>query len=333
VKTKVSPAVVGLFVLGALVLGIVALLMFGGVNFFSQPQRFVVYFNESIHGLDLGSPVKLRGVRVGRVVNLNVHYDERVNRSVVAVVCEFSKNMITDSKGSVVDVSDRAELQHLVDKGLRAQLGVLGLATGLLFVELDFLDPNEYPADTRLTEAKYAVVPAVPSAISEFQSNLTEILNDIRKVDFAGIGRELKQLLADAHQQLQGLDLKATMVQWQKTGAAIETLARTPEIKDTFANLNAAVTQLRGTLTKLDAAIGTNGAQLEVTLAQAKEALGSFNTAAKTTRAFIAAQSGLGDETTRAMQQLADAAEAVQRLADFLERNPQALISGKKRPE
>jgi len=34
------------------------------VNFFSKPQRFQVYFNESIHGLDLGSAVKLRGVRV-----------------------------------------------------------------------------------------------------------------------------------------------------------------------------------------------------------------------------------------------------------------------------
>ena len=65
-KTKVSPTIVGLFVLGALTLGVAALLMFGGVNFFSKPQRFVVYFEESIHGLDLGSPVKLRGVRVGR---------------------------------------------------------------------------------------------------------------------------------------------------------------------------------------------------------------------------------------------------------------------------
>ena len=66
-KTKISPAVVGVFVLGAMLLIVVALLSFGGVNFFSKPQRFLVYFDESIHGLDLGSSVKLRGVRVGRV--------------------------------------------------------------------------------------------------------------------------------------------------------------------------------------------------------------------------------------------------------------------------
>ena len=98
-KTKISPAVVGLFVLGAMLLVLVALLSFGGVNFFSKPQRFVVYFDESIHGLDLGSAVKLRGVRVGRVADLNVQYNASTNKSVVAVLCEFSRNIIIDDQG------------------------------------------------------------------------------------------------------------------------------------------------------------------------------------------------------------------------------------------
>ena len=68
-KTKAGPAIVGAFVIGAFVLIVVALLAFGGVSFFSKPERFMVMFDESIHGLDLGSPVKLRGVRVGRVVD------------------------------------------------------------------------------------------------------------------------------------------------------------------------------------------------------------------------------------------------------------------------
>ena len=63
-----------------------------------------------------------------------------------------------------------------------AQLGVQGLATGLLFVELDFLDPKNYPADNRTTELKYVSVPAVPSAISAFQSSASEILANLKKV-------------------------------------------------------------------------------------------------------------------------------------------------------
>lgn len=331
-KTKVSPAVVGAFSLGAFALGIIALLAFGGVNFFSKPQRFVVYFDESIHGLDLGSPVKLRGVRVGRVADLTVRYDERKNHSVVVVTCEFSRNTLTDSKGALINVSEREELQTLIDHGLRAQLGVLGLATGLLFVELDFLNPTEYPADSRTTELKYAVVPAVPSAISEFQASASEILSKIRKIDFAGLTGELQKLLADSRRQVEGLDLKGVSAQWQRTGAAIETLATSPELKQAFANLNATLVDLRGTLAKLDAQVGVTGADVHATLAKAQETLQNFNATATTLRSFINAQQGLGEGAGEAFSKLSEAADAVQRLADFLERNPNALLTGKKAP-
>jgi paraquat-inducible protein B len=333
VKTKVSPAIVGMFVIGAFALGIIALLTFGGVNFFARPQRFLVYFDESVHGLTLGSPVKLRGVPVGRVVDLNVRYDGTNNHSAVAVVCEFSKNKVTDPTGTPINVADRAELQTMVDHGLRARLDVQGLATGLLFVELEFFNPKDYPADTHAAPEKYVVVPYVKSAIAEFQTNLTEILNDIKKVDFAGIGREVKQLLADAHRQLDGLDLKALVAQWQKAGAAVDTLASAPETKQTIVNLNATLLDLRAVLAKLDTQVTTNGTELKATLVQAKETLASFNAAADTARRFIAAQGGLGVEAGQALAQLAEAAEAVQRLAEFIERNPQALISGKHPPK
>ena len=148
-----------------------------------------------------------------RVVDLGVRYDEKRNFSVVSVVCEFSKDKMTDTKGAAIDVADRGELQTLVDRGLRAQLGVQGLATGLLFVELDFLDPKNYPADNRTTELKYVSVPAVPSAISAFQSSASEILANLKKVDCAGLSREITGLLGDGRKQLAGLDLKGVAEQ------------------------------------------------------------------------------------------------------------------------
>jgi len=330
-KTKAGPAIVGAFVIGAFVLGVVALLSFGGVSFFSKPERFLVYFDESIHGLDLGSPVKLRGVRIGRVVELNISYDASKTQSVVAVVCELNRNILTDSRGLKLDVSSRAELQKLVDQGLRARLEIQALATGMLFVGLDFVDPVANPAPVLPVRPRYLVIPAMPSAISEFQANLTEILNGVKKIDFVGISSEFKGLLSDTRKQLNGLNLKATVEQWQKTGAQIETLVASPEIKDTIANLNAAVTELRTVLASLDTQIAPLGKELTATLTQAQSSLEAFGATANAAHRFIASQSGLGDEATRTLQQLSSAAEAVQRLADFIERNPQALITGKKR--
>lgn len=332
-KTKVSPAVVGAFVIGAFALGIIALLSFGGISLFSKPQRFAVYFDETIHGLDLGSPVKLRGVRVGRVVDLNVRFDEKAKKSVVMVLCEFNRSIVADGTGVAIDVSDRNALQGLIDQGLRAQLGVIGLATGLLYVELNFLDPAEFPDENRSPGAKYAVMPAVPSAISEFQSSFTQILADVKQVDFAGLSRELKGLLASTRQQVDGLDLPGLAAEWTKAGKSVNDLMAGPEVKQAFVNLNDTLTDLRRVLARLDRQVGKTGDSLDATLEQTKTTLESFNASAVTARRFIEAQSGLGEEAARALAKLGDAAESVQRLTDYLERNPNALITGKKPPQ
>jgi paraquat-inducible protein B len=271
------------------------------------------------------------------VADLTVRYDERKNHSVVVVTCEFSRNTLTDTQGALINVAERGELQTLIDHGLRAQLGVLGLATGMLFVELDFLNPKEFPADARTTELKHVVVPAVPSAISEFQASASEILSKVRKIDFDGlsverISLELKTLLASTRRQVDGLDLKGVSSQWQRTGAAVETLASSPELKEAFVNLNATLVDLRTTLAKLDGQVSTTGADVHATLGKAQETLQNFNVTALTLRSFINAQQGLGEGAGEAFGKLSEAADAVQRLADFLERNPNALLTGKKAP-
>lgn len=332
-KTKVSPTIVGAFVIGAMVLAVVALFSFGGINFFRKPQRFVVFFDESVHGLDLGSQVKLRGVRVGRVVGLSIRYDQQRATSVVAVVCEFSKDVMTDDRGVTVDVADRAELEKLVAGGLRAQLGVLGLATGLLFVELDFKNPKDYPARPNLVDPLYAVVPDVPSTIAEFQASAIELLANLKKIDFAGISKGITTLLATIPKYLEGVDLKGVSDQWKKTGQQFEALATGPDVKRTFENLNGAVNDLRAMIAKLDGQIEPAGKEVQATLAEAKKTVQAFSEAASAAKAFIAAQAGVGEELGETLSHLNDAADSVRRLADFLERNPNALITGRKRPQ
>jgi paraquat-inducible protein B len=333
VKTKVSPAVVGLFVLGALVLGLVALFSFGGINFFSKPERFVVYFDESIHGLDLGSPVKLRGVRVGRVVNIGLRYVPATKQSVVAVACELNRNLIVDDKGDPIDVTEDGKLQGLVDQGLRAQLGVIGLATGLLYVELDFLDPKLYPATQRTDiVTKYVEMPAVPSAISEFQSNLTEILNDIKRIDFAALSRELEGLLADTRKKINAMDTTALVAEWTKAGASVRALADSPELRQSFVNLNAATLKLDAILADY-AKDGPKGGDIAKALIEVRGTLETFDGTVATVQKFINAQRNLGDDASQALIKLGEAASAVRELADFLERNPSALLSGRKQPQ
>ncbi len=325
-KTKVSPTVIGLFVLGALALGIVALFSFGGVNFFSKPERFIVFFDESIHGLDEGSPVKLRGVRIGRVVNLKVRAipsepGSGDSRSVVAVVCELSRNILSDGQGNAIDVSDRQELQRLVDEGLRAQLGVIGYATGLLYVELDFYDPSIHPALARdEVESDYLVLPAVPSRGAEFLANLTEILGEIRSIDFPALASETQGLLADLRTQVKGADLASVSREWAAAGQTVNQLAGSPEVKNLLANAASASARLDRVLGELEKTAGPASEQFQLALQDARGAMSQLSETTIVLRRFI---------NSKAFARFGEAAAAVARLADFLERNPNALLSGR----
>jgi len=269
-------------------------------------------------------------VRVGRVAELNIRYSAATNKSVVAVVCEFSRNMIVDDQGKPIDVSDRAALQAMVDHGLRAQLGVVGLATGLLFVELDFYDPLQYPAAAADPGAKHLVMPSVPSTISEYQASLTEILSDLKRVDFAGLSRNLNATLTTANQKLQGIDTARLSEHWVKAADAIQAMVSDPEIKQAFVNLNTTGGDLRALIARIDAQVQPTSDKLAQTLLEAQKALVAFNAAATSAQRFIAAQNGIGEDANRLMEQLREAAASVQRLADFLERHPNAIITGRK---
>lgn len=330
-KTKVSPAVVGLFVLGALALGMIALLSFGGLSLFSKPQRFMVYFDESVHGLDLGSPVKLRGVRVGRVVDLEIHYDDAANRSVVAVTCELNRNVITDAKGAQLRVTGPGDIQMMVDHGLRAQLGVLGLATGLLFVELDFADPQLYPVTAQADVPKYVAIPSMPSAISEYQASISEILSDLKKIDFAGLSKEIKTLLATTNKKVNDLDLKTLGDKVGRAADSVTALVNSPEARQTVENLNATLVAARSAMEKLNGQVDPLSADVKETLAAAQSALKTLESTAATTRRFVQQQNQVGDDLTATLRQVAEAAAALDNLAAAIERNPSSLVVGKKK--
>jgi len=320
-----------MFVLGALALGVIALLSFGGLSLFSKPQRFMVYFDESVHGLDLGSPVKLRGVRVGRVVDLEIHYDDVANHSVVAVTCELNRNVITDAKGAQLRVTGPQDVQTMVDRGMRAQLGVLGLATGLLFVELDFVDPHLYPPSELAASPKYVVIPSMPSAISEYQASISEILSDLKKVDFAGLSKEIKTLLVTTTAKVNALDTKALGDKIGRAADSVTAFVDSPEVKQTFANLNETLLVAKAAITKIDGQVGPVSDDLKQTLAAAQAALKSLEATAATTRRFVQQQNQVGDDLTATLRQVAEAATALDNLAAAIERNPSSLLVGKKK--
>lgn len=313
-----------------MLLAVISFLSFGGTNIFSKPSRFIIYFDESVSGLDPGASVKVNGVRIGRVAAISVRYDQSSKEALTRVICEIDRNILTNSTGGPIDLTISAELQGLIDRGLRARLSLTGI-TGLLFVELRFEDAQLYPASRRFSADQYPVVPSIASPISEVQQSIVEIVANIKKVDFATLSKELKALLVTTNQKVQDLDLKALAERLGRSADAVNNFVNTPDAQKAFANLNNALTETRAVMAKLDHQVGPVSDELKQTLADAQGALQSLDAAATTTRNFVRDQGSVGDDAALALRQIADAAVALERLADAIDRNPSSLLVGKKK--
>jgi paraquat-inducible protein B len=132
---KASPVAIGVFVLGAIAIVLIGTVFFGASTFFDRTEKFVLYFDGSLQGLKVGAPVSMKGVQVGTVktISINVYENKQLD-----VFTEVVIEVNIDNFHQMGDHKVHTGAQQLVHDGLRAQLRLQSLLTGLLYVELDF---------------------------------------------------------------------------------------------------------------------------------------------------------------------------------------------------
>jgi ABC-type transporter Mla subunit MlaD len=188
-----------LIVCGAALL--VGLIWFLGGARINHGVIFESYFQESVQGLEVGAPVKYRGVTIGRVTDIGLVSAQYgagepidIRRQTYRLV--FVRGIIDTAKlGPVPD------LDTAVNNGLRARLASQGI-TGLSYVELDFVDPVRYPPLHVPWTPKAPYIPSVLSTLSHFQDAAEQLLTTLNRIDLVKIADELTGLLTDARMEL-----------------------------------------------------------------------------------------------------------------------------------
>ena len=136
-----NPKLIGSFVLGAVLLLVIGVLLFGGVSLFAPKRIVVSYFPTSVKGLREGSSVALNGVRVGYVKSIRLQgrlKPDNTMDTLVEVTMEIMSNSFElSANGSQLDTQVLSPAQY-VKAGIRAKLGTESYVTGQLLVELDF---------------------------------------------------------------------------------------------------------------------------------------------------------------------------------------------------
>ena len=171
-----SPAVIGGFVVGAVALAVVGVAVFGSGRLFRHTKTFVMYFDSDVNGLNVGAPVKFKGVPIGAVKDVLLRAPGATTtqswavteRPLIPVLVDIDLDRIRE-RGGAARVEERAAMKEMIDAGLRAQLAMESFVTGLLYVKLDRFagTPVRLVADPGVP---YEELPTIPTPLEELQS-------------------------------------------------------------------------------------------------------------------------------------------------------------------
>jgi paraquat-inducible protein B len=324
---RISPTLIGGFVLGALALLVIAVIAFGSGRLLRQTKEFVAYFDGNVNGLHIGAPVKFRGVEVGSVKNILLQLDKSLDVRSIPVVFEIDLEKIT-SRGATATLLEASALKAAIDRGLRAQLQTESLLTGVLYIGIDFF-PGTPVKLVQTTGSKYPEIPTVPTVLERAEVTTGEILAKLREVDFKGMMDSVSKA-ADGVGQLANLPALKSALQ---------------SLDQTMPKIDQAIVEIRKMTSNLDGNIATLSANLEQTsdaargaMQQAALTLKQTDAALKEAEAAMINIRGISDpdsvtfyELGRSLREISAAARSLRLLSDSVQRNPRSLIFG--RPE
>ncbi|MDO4682745.1 MAG: MlaD family protein [Lautropia sp.] len=189
-----------------------------------QSHIVVLQFDQSLRGLQPGASVNFRGVELGQVMAIDIDYDEETGNFSMPVLVELFPGRL-NSKLSLDGLpvrqrqpvsplgtleEDAAQMQRLVDRGLRAQLRTGNLLTGQLYVALDFFPKAEKKQIRQYGE--WLELPTVPNSLDEFQTQVSTLLTKINNIPFEQIGEEARKTLVDVRRNLAQFERLMTSV-------------------------------------------------------------------------------------------------------------------------
>jgi paraquat-inducible protein B len=359
--SKISPTMIGAFVVGAIVLVIAGVLLFGGGTFFQEKLPYVLFFDSSVEGLNTGAPVVFRGVQVGQVTAITALADPETFDLRIKVSIELVRGVIKVGVEQQHFQDQRQALERLIQRGVRASLRMQSFVTGLLFVALDF--HPDTPIRLLGLDPTVPELPTIPSDMDQLKSTVQQAMAELRKLPLEAILNDVMAMLTRINTLLETPQLKQALVSLAavmtdarqllahadtqvgvlapKLGGMAEVASRALEtLRVTLVDAQKLVRDVDGQVAPLAGGAKETLTAARSALGQAQKSLGTLTDAAtpvlkQADRTFTgtAALTGPDSATLHALAQtlkaIEEAARSLRGLANMLERNPETLIRGK----
>ncbi len=208
-NTRLNYFALGLFVIIGLLLILGALLILGSGTLFQDHELFETYVDQSVQGLEKGSAVKFRGVKIGTVKTIDFtrsvyeRYEEpSQKKTYVRIIVALTPGVFESWSGTVEE-----SLEKEVRRGLRARLANVGL-TGSAYLEMDYLDPENNPPLEIKWEPRNYYIPSAQASFTRIINAAEDAFINIRNIDFKSISDNLNSFVTLAKDKLQQAEIK-----------------------------------------------------------------------------------------------------------------------------
>jgi len=341
-----NPTVIGGFVVGAAVLAVAGLAYFGGGEFLAEKYTFVAFFEGSVKGLNIGSPVTFGGVRIGAVSNVVVRYDSEDHSVRIPVYFELEQGRIDAVRQRARD--PYKNIRALIDnEGLRAQLVTQSFVTGQVAVDLSF--HPDTPVTLLGVDSTYPEFPTVPStmqkmgkALQDFdlEGLLTDMRSAMKGIDELVHSPKLRDAIASLDQTIKDfgklardvdakVDPIAANIDDTSTAAVRAMDQFTKSLVSVEGTMNSAFEDTGTLVQHIDAQVNPLVTKIMQVADTAQAALEQARQMLAVAKNDLSPDSELYQGVIVALDELAGAARSIRILADLLEQHPEALLKGK----
>lgn len=192
---------IGMFVIATVAVTVAGMMILGAGSYFEEKIYAETYMDGSVQGLELGAPVKYRGVEIGKVDRIEMLanvYDMQVDSDAFYKYGRYVYiRMAIESKlvrpGEGIDEMRRT-LRRLIDDGIRVRMSLQGL-TGYAYMELEYLNPKLYPTLDISWTPRSMYIPSAQDTFSRLFDSLEKVFANIEKVDIARLFEDVNDLV------------------------------------------------------------------------------------------------------------------------------------------
>ena len=244
------------------------------------------------------------------------------------VVFQLDERELKNKGGTGASLEPK-EFENLIYQGLRAQLNMESFLTGLLYIDLSFHPGTPVHLFIQPGTGEYPEIPTIPTDMEQIREDATEALGKIEKVDL----NKLVNSITDA-----GISVKelAADPELHQAIASIDRIVRDPALREaissakvTLGNVNKAVIAAKSAIDRTSPKIDPLIASLQKSSADLQTALVQARATMASAQLIVSPGSPITHKLDATLDNLSDASRSIHDLADYLQRNPSALIRGK----